>query len=120
MPKHTPGPWEWVVEDGDIEIRMGDAIESPYHCLAHNSFKYVDMIETYKKEQKEQAIANADLMTAAPDLLDAAEEMYKIIKNNGYNLRIPVEMCETVGDFVRKREEWAQLIKKFKGENNNE
>jgi hypothetical protein len=104
MPKHTPGPWEWVVEDGDIEIRMGDAIESPYNCLAHNSFKYVDMIETYKKEQKEQAIANADLMTAAPELLEAAE--YVIMKND------EIEMTGF--------RELLEAIKKAKGENNNE
>lgn len=111
MPKHTPGPWEWVVEDGDIEIRMGDAIESPYNCLAHNSFKYVDMIETYKKEQKEQAIANADLMTAAPELLEAAEEiklMLKVYKEG--------HIFTDTNNF----EKLEKAIKKAKGENNNE
>lgn len=81
MSKHTPGPWEWDIESGDIEIRMGDAVESPGNHLAHNSFKYVDMIETYKKEQKEQAIANTQLIVAAPDLLKAAEKGLEYIKN---------------------------------------
>lgn len=80
MPKYTPGPWEWSIEGGDIEIRMGDATKSPGNHLSHNSFKYVDMIETYKKEQKEQVIANADLMTAAPDLLEECEKMLNEIK----------------------------------------
>jgi len=79
MKENTPGPWEWFVEDGDIEIRMGDALENPYSHLAHNSFKYVDMIQTYKKEQKEQAIANANLMIAAPKLLGAVEQGYEMI-----------------------------------------
>lgn len=80
MSKHTPGPWEWVIENGDIEIRMGDAIKNPYSHSSHNCFKYVDMIGVYKEEQKEQAIANADLMTAAPDLLKECEKMLNEIK----------------------------------------
>lgn len=111
MPKHTPGPWEWVVEDGDIEIRMGDAIESPYNCLAHNSFKYVDMIETYKKEQKEQAIANADLMTVAPDLLEECEKMLNEIK-------ILMEDCNECDKYIaqKKRNESHKFtIEKAKG-----
>jgi len=79
MAKYTPGPWEWVVENGDIEIRMGDAVINPYNHSAHNSFKYVDMIETYKEKQKEQAIANANLMIAAPKLLGAVEQGYEMI-----------------------------------------
>jgi len=105
MSKHTPGPWKWVIEDGDIEIRMGDAIESPGNHLAHNSFKYVDMIETYKKEQKEQAIANADLMTAAPELLNVAEYSLKIVEN------LPCE-CDSYNGFTCKKHEWERKLRK--------
>ena len=37
------------------------------------------MIETYKEKQKEQAIANANLIIAAPELLEAVEQGYEMI-----------------------------------------
>lgn len=99
MPKHTKGPWEWVIENGDIEIRMGDAIESPYSHSCQNSFIYVDMIESFRGEQKEQAIANANLMAAAPELLEKLEIVLELSEEG---LLIDGNLADKIADLVKK------------------
>lgn len=47
-------------------------------------------------------------------LLKAAEEMYRLIKHNGYSLRVPVNMCDTIGDFITKRGEWGEILEENK------
>lgn len=71
MSAHSPGPWRYL-EDHD-----GDAAGRPLTvCDAANN----DLAEVYSREDatvdisREQAIANARLIAAAPDLLDAAKE----------------------------------------------
>lgn len=61
--KHTPGKWEWAIDDKDIYI-------GPVGCADYrNAFASVD----YDDVDHEEAQANANLIAAAPDLLEALE-----------------------------------------------
>lgn len=71
--KHTPGPW--VVHEGDeIDVRSAnpaDLAQAPvYYCIAENIGGHVhgENFDDYSEVE-----ANARLIAAAPDLLDAAE-----------------------------------------------
>lgn len=72
--KHTPGPWNVYESDDGHEIRMGranDSISYPSHCIV----TYDHMIYPVDGEQYEEAEANARLIAAAPELLEALEGM---------------------------------------------
>lgn len=60
MSKHTPGPWEAVELDG--KPVNDPAIMSAKHCVATCWINDIP---------RKQAAANAVLMAAAPDLLEA-------------------------------------------------
>jgi hypothetical protein len=56
--KHTPGPWRRV-----------------NHIIKHGpDYVAIVLCEQFTKEDQ----ANADLIAAAPELLEALEEMYKV------------------------------------------
>lgn len=67
MSKHTPGPW-WLDDDGFIASGNGDT----YETIADPHCSDLDI------DERE---ANARLIAAAPELLEALEEL--------------VEQCET-------------------------
>ena len=75
MKENTPGPWEWFVEDGDIEIRMGDALKKGdkfeietatgittgitdriYEVLAVAKCKRINRVKYFSKEIKGDSI----------------------------------------------------------------
>lgn len=71
MSKHTPGPW--VVHEGDeIDVRStnpADLAQAPiYYCIAENVGGHVhgENFDDYS-----EVLANAQLIAAAPDLLEA-------------------------------------------------
>lgn len=64
--KHTPGPW-WVEESG-IRDRGG------YICHTRPAQRYPDQEERFIKETVERA-ANKTLIAAAPELLEALQEL---------------------------------------------
>lgn len=73
MTKHTPGPW--VVHEGDeIDIRSAnpaDLAQAPiYYCIAENIGGHVhgENFDDYSEVE-----ANARLIAAAPELLEALE-----------------------------------------------
>jgi len=64
--KHTPGPWNMVDEDKRIAIGVG-LVEGP------NGY---DVAEVYNDDcPREVGEANARLIAAAPDLLEALQEV---------------------------------------------
>lgn len=68
--KHTPGPW--VVENGLQVWKSGhNTVESPRICTFKNAALPVEQISYVEME------ANARLIAAAPDLLEALKEIEK-------------------------------------------
>lgn len=73
MSKHTPGPWEIEEESGGHSI-TNRSFTGDEWCIA----------EVYGKT--DTSIANANLIAAAPDLLDALESVTKMaIKGDQYS-----------------------------------
>lgn len=67
--KHTPGPWKF--EDEYVRAPGGDAVADPY-CQA-------------TAEWGEEMEANARLISAAPELLEACKKAVSLI-DRGYEL----------------------------------
>ena len=63
MSKHTPGPWHLDTED-EKEIVLGD---SSFIATTHDSSAY----SSYTSVTEDQVKANARLIAAAPELLEA-------------------------------------------------
>lgn len=71
--KFTPGPWV-VDEDSNIDqiaVRIGTAVESPY-CRDVSDLWACDIDES---ENNDQALANAHLIAAAPELYEELESL---------------------------------------------
>lgn len=66
MAKHTPGPWE-------VEIVKSEKDEV-YARIKGVAFTDGIKVGVYKKKLPEEALANADLIAAAPELLEACKE----------------------------------------------
>lgn len=62
MSKHTPGPWR-IVPGG---VRVGSGLI----CSTFQAMRYPGQEERFKRESAERE-ANAHLIAAAPDLLEA-------------------------------------------------
>lgn len=73
MTKHTPGPWRFL-EDGDTESEHNRCrpltVCGPGDDDLANVYSRDDATVTISREE---AIANARLIAAAPDLLEAAK-----------------------------------------------
>lgn len=61
--KHTPGPWEPHVGIDYVAVKPTDV-----------TAQLADVAHVYGRHQKD-AVANASLMAAAPDLLEAVREL---------------------------------------------
>lgn len=72
--KHTPGPWVLEVDEdeGVIRLRMGTALDEDAFAWDAPHLIELEFDPTARKTW-EEAIANMRLMSAAPDLLAAAE-----------------------------------------------
>lgn len=78
----TPGPWLLEDDDWGHRICMGDAITSPYLHDTHNLIKYEHGCTADETPaQFVQALANARLIAAAPDLYAALAALVANIGN---------------------------------------
>ena len=68
---HTPGPWEI---DGDILLTRAD----PFETIP---FGRVNINHAFDEEERQ---ANRDLIEAAPDLLEALENVLRLQECNAY------------------------------------
>ena len=73
MSKHTPGPWTFSqsAEYGDTRFYVAQAEGAPY--TPHYSDVATLIAETVNDERKSIQEANARLIAAAPELLEALE-----------------------------------------------
>jgi len=69
MSKHTPGPWVIDHETRPVEICV------VYHTNHPNSFVYIRGALGYWDADKDENMANAKLIAAAPELLEALQLM---------------------------------------------
>lgn len=70
--KSTPGPWEVeIVESGKDEV---------YARIKGVAFTDGIKVGVYKKKLPEEAKANACLISAAPELLEACKEMIELLR----------------------------------------
>jgi hypothetical protein len=76
--KHSSGPW--VVqdaEDGHL-ILMGEAASLSNGRQVQQFINYSHMLFPEDREQYEEAVANARLIAAAPELRDALENLLRV------------------------------------------
>lgn len=72
MSKHTPGPWEIVQMDHGIVVRTESPKKTRYDA---SRYAVVGGFERSDPEQLAEAIANARLIAAAPDLLKSLVDL---------------------------------------------
>lgn len=88
--KFTPGPWELEeTEDGHV-IRMGKAIENHSEFPSHMEIEYNhgclldgeegDVFNEVEIKQAEEALANANLIAAAPDMYEALNDIMALLE----------------------------------------
>ena len=66
--KHTPGPWNWNLNTHDLE----------YHYATINNANGGVAVVTGFVNYAEKATANAKLIAAAPQLLEACKEAFRM------------------------------------------
>jgi hypothetical protein len=77
MSKHTPGPW--AISSGDFILQNHAAVDAPKHgALALVVWKMED------DELSPECEANARLIAAAPDLLEALETCEAFLLSAGF------------------------------------
>ncbi|MFC4232155.1 hypothetical protein ACFOW1_09650 [Parasediminibacterium paludis] len=104
MSNHTPGPWILTNGTHGIYVHViNEAAKYPYKIIAQYEFNEVD------------ALANAKLIAAAPDMLEALQAAIKLSDENlaanltaGYDATRTPE-CQAVYDQVKAAIEKAIL-----------
>lgn len=84
MAEHTPGPWAIFSDDeGGIEIRMGTALQNLGHFEVQHAILWdLSLDPDEDADQYDEAMANAHLIAASPDLLSDVERTaahYRVI-----------------------------------------
>lgn len=77
--KHTPAPWT-VNPKAKTNIR-------------HGNLTIANCSSTHDGSRAEEEIANAKLIAAAPELLEALEELMKVYERNGQLLSFDVNIA---------------------------
>ena len=76
--KHTPGPWHIHLVPVEHEIWVHAEFErkqSVFHGAVATAFSYTGVTSPAKGIEWSTAIANAHVIAAAPDLLEALEDL---------------------------------------------
>lgn len=88
MSVHTPGPWEVRIERGKHCIRPADVKQ------AGHTVGYAPLAKVEGDRRVGSQAENARLIAAAPDLLEALEELLSAPQLSGevsFNLRLRIE-----------------------------
>jgi len=77
MSKPTPGPWgvEYEEDLGRHTISMATALQTPGHYSAQHIIEYDHGLYPEDGKQYDEAEANARLIAAAPELLEACKKV---------------------------------------------
>ena len=73
--QHTPGPWAYIVPDGHV-VR---------HPQIYSDFGPIANATWLGENKLDQLNSNARLIAAAPDLLEALEEIVSAADGDGWN-----------------------------------
>jgi hypothetical protein len=97
--EHTPGPWEFLEAfTSDRPITIGE-VNAPHNDIA-NVYSADDATVSITREQ---AIANARLIAAAPDLLAASRAAIIALRNrdqNGFEVQTLLALTQAVAKTV--------------------
>lgn len=84
MAEHTPKPWkqieydDWLYIGGeDIDIIQYEPVNEPYNYCVENAVCVMDHVDSMTA----RGYANANLIAAAPDLLEACEYIDKWLRS---------------------------------------
>ena len=81
MNEHTHGPWSVVQHDHAICVQT----ESPDRTqFGASRYAAIGGFDRNNQDQLQEALANAHLIAAAPDLLEALQEMVEIAESQGH------------------------------------
>lgn len=87
--QHTPGPWKFYTKPQPNGCPIvGTNCGLMVAMLAHT---------VRQPEQADEAIANARLIAAAPDLLEALKDAYPHIGDDALRARIGAVICKAEG-----------------------
>lgn len=89
--KHTPGPWTFSTSPQPNGCPIVGARGLMVAMLAHS---------VNEPKQVDTAIANANLIAAAPDMLDALEDVDEWLMDDRYNL--PDDVVEKIRAAIKK------------------
>lgn len=101
MSAHTPGPWEAGLPGEADRITADDGTK--YH--RRRTVAWVATHDAYRDMNNEMAQGDARLIAAAPELLEACEEMLSAIESLAAN-----------GEAVTRFYGWRAIIAKAKGQ----
>lgn len=105
---HTPGPWtndRGLVNGKETRARVGDGI----------SIDIFDAAE-WPADRKDEALANAALIAAAPDLLAAARSALNFIENTEGELGIKLDSGDALRAAIAKVEALDHVERQARGE----
>lgn len=99
--KHTPGPWVTFPADvGSVACPVGTRVlKYGHHPIADAFFGYQQGMPSY-----DEAKANARLIAAAPDLLEALTfaRKFHAMKCEKGDSGFPAQLVETIDDAIAK------------------
>lgn len=76
MSGHTPGPWNWEHNSASGEDHA--CIEIRGESKEYGEVAYLQSYKTHDYDNRKETIANACLITAAPDLLAACTQLLAV------------------------------------------
>ena len=96
--KYTPGPWEAIVDDNQPQIFYKAIIA----LLENNGQRKVTVVQEHgRMVTEEEQVPNAELIAAAPELLEISMKLLKKFNNYEEITGTIEEVAETV-DELRK------------------
>ncbi|KKK98732.1 hypothetical protein LCGC14_2639830 [marine sediment metagenome] len=97
MKKHTPGPWEIKIHNKGSYFTEVEIWHQNYGRLAimqdNTSIWNSEKKEDVAREALDQTIANANLMVAAPELLEALLMLMDVYESKGQLLSFNVDIA---------------------------